>query len=106
MKRIVLVLLALLVLLAIAGCGSSGPSDAAAYVGNVHTTLDETTFREVLDQMPPDIQGFFDMELNANMDRVYTWTFKDGSKMIFAFQPKGGEGAMQGLVLSWTDVKD
>ena len=38
--------------------------------------------------------------------RVFTWKFSDGSQMIFAFVPKGGEGSEQGLILNYVDLKD
>jgi hypothetical protein len=99
MRRVVLVLLVALAFVVITDCGSTGPSQAKTASQEVHVTLDVSTFQGIYPQMPADVRDLFDMELNASMERAYTWTFDDGSKMVVAFKPNGGEGSSRG---SWS----
>ena len=99
MLRILLVAVAAVALLGAVACG--GPSEAQQWSENVHVTLDVTTDAGVFAQMPKDMAP--EMELNASGQRVETWTFDDGSQMVFAYVT-GAAG--DGLVLNWIDLKD
>ena len=96
--------------------GSSGPagstSEARAYAGTVHVTLDVTTVGDMMDDMAPLPAGTPPPGVTQAVsggvgeDRVYTWTFPDGSALVFAFKTKGAEGSGQGLVLNYVDVQN
>ena len=112
MKRATMLLGVLTLLLAIAGCGSSGPSEAERYSKGVHVRLSDATVEDMMNAMAPLPASTppagveMTTDLNASNERVYTWTFGDGSAMVFAFKAEGGEGSQQGLVLNWIDLKD
>jgi hypothetical protein len=112
MKRACVLLFILFALLVVAGCGSSGPTAAETYAKGVYVTLDVTTVEDMMDQMaplpastpPPGVTQ--ESELTPARYRVYTWTFPDGSAMVFSFRTKGEEGSGQGLVLDHIELTD
>lgn len=82
---------------------SPSKSEARKTTDKVKATLDVTTLEEFMSQMPDNVQP--NMERDGE-NRIFTWIFSDGSKLIAIFRPKGGEGSQQGLVLYSVDLQD
>jgi len=51
--------------------------------------------------MPDDIKPYVEEDAQ---NRIYNWTFKDGSQVVVEFRPKGAGGNGQGLVLFSADI--
>ena len=65
--------------------------------------LDVTTVEEFTDQMPVGLQP---QRIRRGLDRIFLYTFSDGSKLEATFRPRGEEGSLQGLVLYMIDTQD
>ena len=100
------------VILASSAVWQPEPTDAETYAKGVQVTLDVTTVEDMVDQMAPLPAGTpppgvtHKAELTPARYRVTTWTFPDGSAMVFSFRTKGEEGSGQGLVLDHIEITD
>lgn len=77
-------------------------SEAWRIAHQVKADLDVTTLEQMMIQMPAqptDIK-------RQGSNRVFTWIFSDGSKIVATFRPKGNEGSGQGLVLYMIDIAE
>lgn len=67
----------------------------------VEGELEATSLEQLMNQMQsqPRIS-------RSGQNRIYTWTFEDGSLLEATFRPRGAEGSGEGLVLYRLDVRD
>jgi hypothetical protein len=77
-------------------------SEARRISHQVKADLDTTTLEQMMGQMPNTPSN----TERRGQNRIFTWTFSDGSKIIATFRPKGAEGSGQGLVLYMVELRD
>lgn len=78
-------------------------SKAREWAKRVKAELDVTTLQQFVVQMP---EGMQPKREQKGQNRVFTYTFSDGSQIIATFRPRGGAGSGQGLVLYMVDIRD
>ena len=76
-----------------------GPSEARQQLEGMRGDLDVTPMSEIFEQMP-DMQP---ERSQSGQDRIFTYRFPDGSRLIFAARPRGGQ---TGLVLRYIDIQE
>jgi hypothetical protein len=83
--------------------GMPKESDARAYTRQVRAELEVTTLEQFTAQMP---QSPPPKIVRCGVDRIFAWTFPDGSQITAAFRPRAGEGSGRGLALYMVNVKE
>ena len=77
----------------------TSPRSARPYLSRIRGGIGSPLV-DVLSQMPDDMTPSIDLR---GEDRVFTYTFGDGSEMILVFRPSGNQ---TGLELYMVDVRD
>jgi hypothetical protein len=90
-----------------ASCAESSSQEVESladdHVATMKASLDVTTLEQFTAQMPASLQP---ESSRRGSNRVFVWTFRDGSQIEATFRPRGGENSGQGLVLYSVDVRD